>query len=212
MTSGLPQQLTKGSSMFSGIIEAIGEVVQIEDFAADKQVMFNAKSLNLQDIQLGDSININGVCLSVIALQGQSFTVDISTATLACTTFSQLAIGDRVNVEKALQIATRFNGHIVSGHVDGVGIIQEKNMEQRSQRFLIAFPEEIKQYICKKGSICVDGVSLTINAVDGLTFTTNIIPHTQAKTIFSKYALGTYVNLEVDIVARYMESLLKHKA
>lgn len=197
--------------MFSGIIEAIGEVVQIENLGADKQVIFDTKSLDMQDIQLGDSISINGVCLSVIGLQEQRITMDISTETLACTTFSELAIGDHVNLEKALQISARLNGHIVSGHVDGIGTIQKKNIDARSESFSITFPEKIKQYICKKGSICVDGVSLTINTVDALTFTTNIIPHTQAKTIFSEYAIDTCVNLEVDVVARYIESLLEHK-
>lgn len=197
--------------MFSGIIEAIGEISQIENLGADKQVTLNTKSLDIQDIQLGDSININGVCLSVVGLQEQSITVDISTETLACTTFSKLAIGNQVNLEKALQISARLNGHIVSGHVDGIGIIRKKNMDARSESFLIEFPQKIKQYICKKGAICVDGVSLTVNTVDGLTFTTNIIPHTQAKTIFSQYAIDTWVNLEIDIVARYMESLLEHR-
>jgi len=197
--------------MFTGIIEAIGKIELIEDIGSDKRFIITSGSLNLSDVQRGDSISVNGVCLTVVDLQEKGFSTDVSVETLSCTTFNELAVGDQVNLEKALQLSSRLSGHMVSGHVDGKGTIQKKVTDARSERFEINFPAELRKYICKKGSICIDGVSLTINDVDESTFSVNIIPHTNVETIFSEYIEGKSVNLEVDIVARYMESLMMDK-
>jgi len=198
--------------MFTGIIEAIGSIVLIERIDSDKRFVFNTESLNLSDVKLGDSISVNGVCLSVVELQVTGFSADVSVETLSCTTFNEFETGEKVNFEKALLLSSRLSGHMVNGHVDGKGIIQKKTADARSERFEIKFPAELGKYICKKGSICVDGVSLTINEVDEATFSVNIIPHTNEETIFSNYVEGKQVNLEVDIVARYMESLISHES
>ncbi len=197
--------------MFTGIIEAIGKIELIEEIDSDKRFVISSKSLNLSDVQTGDSISVNGVCLTFVDLQEKGFSVDISVETLSCTTFNELVVGDQVNLEKALQLSSRLSGHMVSGHVDSKGMIQKKLADARSERFEIKFPAELGKYICKKGSICIDGVSLTINDVEQSTFSINIIPHTLKETIFSEYIEGRQVNLEVDIVARYLESLLADK-
>ncbi len=197
--------------MFTGIIEAIGKIELIEDIDSDKRFVITSDSLKLSDVQQGDSISVNGVCLTVVDVQEKGFSVDVSVETLSCTTFYELAAGDQVNLEKALQLSSRLSGHMVSGHVDGKGIIQKKVADARSERFEIKFPAELGKYICKKGSICIDGVSLTINDAEESTFSVNIIPHTLKETIFSQYIEGRSVNLEVDIIARYMESLIADK-
>jgi len=197
--------------MFTGIIEAIGKIELIEEIDFDKRFVITSDSLKLSDVQQGDSISVNGVCLTVVDVQGKGFSVDVSVETLSCTTFNELAAGDQVNLEKALQLSSRLSGHMVSGHVDGKGIIQKKLADARSERFEIKFPAELGKYICKKGSICIDGVSLTINDAEESTFSVNIIPHTLKETIFSQYIEGRSVNLEVDIIARYMESLIADK-
>jgi len=197
--------------MFTGIIEAIGKIELIEDIGSDKRFVINSEALNLSDVQCGDSISVNGVCLTVVDLQEKGFSVDVSIETLSCTTFNELATGDQINLEKALQLSSRLSGHMVSGHVDGKGTIMKKLADARSERFEIKIPAELGKYICKKGSICIDGVSLTINDTGESTFSVNIIPHTLQETIFSEYTEGKQVNLEVDIVARYMESLMADK-
>ena len=197
--------------MFTGIIEAIGKIELIEDIDSDKRFVIASDSLKLSDVQQGDSISVNGVCLTVVDVQEKGFSIDVSVETLSCTTFNELAAGDQVNLEKALQLSSRLSGHMVSGHVDGKGIIQKKLADARSERFEIKFPAELGKYICKKGSICIDGVSLTINDAEESTFSVNIIPHTLEETIFSQYIEGRSVNLEVDIIARYMESLIADK-
>ena len=198
--------------MFTGIIEAIGSIVLIERIDSDKRFVFNTKSLDLSDVKPGDSISVNGVCLSVVELQENGFSADVSVETLSCTTFNEFEAGEKVNLEKALLLSSRLSGNMVNGHVDGKGIIQKKTADARSERFEIKFPAELGKYICKKGSICVDGVSLTINEVNEATFSVNIIPHTNEETIFPDYIEGKQVNLEVDIVARYMESLISHES
>jgi len=197
--------------MFTGIIEAIGKIELIENIGSDKRFVISSDSLNLSDVQRGDSISVNGVCLTVVDLQEKGFSTDVSVETLSCTTFNELVSGDQLNLEKALQLSSRLSGHMVSGHVDGKGIIQKKLADARSERFEINFPAELGKYICKKGSICIDGVSLTVNEVEPSYFSVNIIPHTNDETIFSEYTEGRQVNLEVDIVARYMESLMTDK-
>lgn len=198
--------------MFTGIIEAVGTIELIEDIGSDKRFVFNTKLLDLSDVKPGDSISVNGVCLSVVELQENGFSADVSVETLSCTTFNDFVTGEKVNLEKSLLLSSRLSGHMVSGHIDGKGTILKKTADARSERFEIIFSAELGKYICKKGSICVDGVSLTINEVDKATFSVNIIPYTKGETIFSDYVEGKQVNLEVDIVARYIDSLISHES
>jgi len=193
--------------MFTGIIEAVGEVLSIEDREADKFLIFDTGKLDLSDVNIGDSICVSGVCLTVTEIKDNSLSMDVSTETLTCTTFSSLKTGDQVNLEKSLKLSDRLSGHIVIGHVDGIGSIESLHTDARSTRFRINFPEELKKYICRKGSICIDGVSLTVNDVDDNFLGINIIPHTMQETIFSTYQAGTVVNLEIDVIARYLESI-----
>lgn len=194
--------------MFTGIIEAIGKVAAIERQQGDMQLYIRSGSLDLSDVQLGDSIATNGVCLTVISLPGDGFWADVSLETLAHTGFEKIAVGAKVNLEKALQPSTRMGGHIVTGHVDGIGEVVEKNQDARSVQYWVRAPLNIARYIAAKGSITVDGVSLTVNAVEGAQFSLNIVPHTADKTLMSEYQVGTKVHLEVDIIARYMERLI----
>ena len=194
--------------MFTGIIAAVGIVTDIKSFNGDIKITIEADRMDMSDIVTGDSIGINGVCLTIVELSANLFKADVSSETLACTTFRELRKGARVNLEKALQLRDRLDGHIVTGHVDGTGTILNISEEARSLRYVIEIPESLRRYVCKKGSICVDGVSLTINVVSGQTISVNIIPHTMDQTIFRDYQAGSRVNLEVDIVARYLECLM----
>jgi len=157
---------------------------------------------------LGDSIATNGVCLTVVALTGRGFSADVSRETLSLTTLQRLRPGTRVNLEKALTLQTRLGGHLVSGHVDGVGEVVSRRNDGRSIRFRIKAPVDLAKYIAHKGSICVDGISLTVNAVDGAEFELNIVPHTLQETTLGDFMPGRRVNLEVDVIARYLERLL----
>ncbi|MFV2060610.1 MAG: riboflavin synthase [Gammaproteobacteria bacterium] len=194
--------------MFTGIIQAIGKIENINKQGGDIRLQVATNKLDLSDVQLGDSIAVNGVCLTAVELSKNSFTADVSNETLACTTFSKLKIGMDVNLEKALTPMTRLGGHLVSGHVDGIGKIIERVNDGRSERFVIAAPAELAKYIAMKGSICVNGISLTVNSVDGAEFSLNIVPHTLQETNMNSYQLGTQVNLEVDVIARYLERLM----
>ena len=194
--------------MFSGIIEAVGNVVNVEDHGGDKRITVDAGGLDLADVKLGDSIAVNGVCLSVVAKSGNSFSVDISAATLSGTTFSALQTSAAVNLEKALRLSDRLHGHLVTGHVDGVGSVRERIADARSVRLVIECPADLLCYISKKGSVCVDGISLTVNEKHANEFSVNIIPLTLEQTIMADYRAGTRVNIEVDIIARYLESMV----
>lgn len=194
--------------MFSGIIEAIGEITAIEDRKGDQRIGIHVGKLDLSGVQTGHSIAVNGVCLTVVALSGKKFSVDVSAETLACTTFNDFKVGTKVNLEKALQLSDRLHGHLVTGHVDGVGTVKSRTPDARSERFDIDCPSELLRYISKKGSICIDGVSLTVNEKTATGFSINIIPHTLQETIISGYQPGTRVNLEVDLIARYLETLI----
>jgi riboflavin synthase len=194
--------------MFSGIIEAIGKITAIEDRKGDQRIGIHAGKLDLSDVQTGHSIAVNGACLTVVALSGKKFSVDVSAETLACTTFHGFKVGTKVNLEKALQLSDRLHGHLVAGHVDGVGIVKSRQPEARSEKFEIDCPPELLRYVSKKGSICIDGVSLTVNEKTTTGFSVNVIPHTLEETIISGYQPGTRVNLEVDLVARYLETLI----
>ncbi len=198
--------------MFTGIIEAIGTLQAMEQKNGDARVTIQTGSLSLADVQLGDSIAMNGVCLTVVKLLDRSFSADVSAETLTLTTLANLKIGDAVNLEKALTPTTRLGGHLVSGHVDGVGKIVSRQNDARSVRFSIKAPNELAKYIAKKGSICVDGTSLTVNEVNGAVFELNIVPHTLKETTMSRFQVGTRINLEVDLLARYLERLLQGDA
>ncbi|MFZ1537318.1 MAG: riboflavin synthase [Chromatiaceae bacterium] len=194
--------------MFTGIIQAIGEVHSIEARGGDARLTLGTGKLAMGEVALGDSIAVNGVCLTAVALDGRRFSADVSRETLSLTTLGALRSGSRVNLEKALTLATPLGGHLVSGHVDGVGEILERHQDGRSWRFRIQAPTGLARYIAQKGSICVDGTSLTVNAVQGAIFELNIVPHTLTETLFGDYQTGTQVNLEVDLVARYLERLV----
>lgn len=194
--------------MFTGIIEATGKVSSLQQVGTQWRLAITSKQLDLGDVKIGDSIAVNGCCLTVVTLQPHTFSADVSNESLACTTLGNLQTGSRVNLEKAMLASARFGGHIVSGHVDGVGKLLNAQPDGDSIRFEFEAPAAIAHYIAAKGSICIDGTSLTVNAVDGAKFSVNIIPHTQLETISSDYQAGQRVNLEVDIIARYLERLL----
>jgi riboflavin synthase len=198
--------------MFTGIIEAVGEIAALEPSGGDLRLRIRTNKLDLGDVALGDSICTSGCCLTVTELPGDGYWCDVSNETLAFTTLGDLKLGDRVNLEKSLTPGSRLGGHIVSGHVDGVGEVVSFENDGRSVRWVIRAPDALAKYIAHKGSICVDGTSLTVNAVRGAEFDLNIIPQTTAETIFSDYQPGTRVNLEVDVIARYLERLLQGEA
>ena len=196
------------AAMFTGIIQAIGQVQTLEPRGGDVRLTLSTGKLPLAGLVLGDSVAVNGVCLTAVNLAGGHFAADVSRETLSLTTLGALRPGSRVNLEKALTLATPLGGHLVSGHVDGVGEILERHQDARSWRFRIQAPAGLARYIAQKGSICVDGTSLTVNAVDGAAFELNIVPHTLVETIIGDYQPGTRVNLEVDLIARYLERLV----
>ncbi len=194
--------------MFTGIIETMGKVAAVERHDVDARVQIENGNFDLSDVRLGDSIAISGVCLTVVKLAGRAFAADVSGETLSRTTLDELKVGDAVNLEKALLPTTRLDGHLVSGHVDGVGIVRDRSEDGRSIRLHVDAPRELARYIAEKGSICLDGVSLTVNSVNGAAFDVNIIPHTAVQTTLGDFQSGRRVNLEVDILARYLERLL----
>jgi riboflavin synthase len=198
--------------MFTGIIQAVGKIAALESRGGDARVRVDTGPLDLSDVRLGDSIAVSGVCLTAVARVATGFSADVSGETLARTTLGQLKPGDRVNLEKALLPSTRLGGHIVSGHVDGVGRVTERHEQARSVCLRIEAPATLTRYIAEKGSICVDGVSLTVNAVTGAVFDLNIVPHTLAETTLGEFRTGRELNLEVDLVARYLERLLQGTA
>lgn len=193
--------------MFTGIIQAVGHVASREARGGDARLVIDAGTLDLADVAIGDSIAVAGVCLTVVAIDAAHWIADVSAETLACTTLGALAVGDGVNLEKALRLADRLGGHLVSGHVDGVGRIARIDDDGVSQRWTFSVPAALARYVAVKGSICVDGTSLTVNAVDANTFGVTLIPHTLAVTTFGVRKVGDAVNLEVDLVARYLERL-----
>ena len=194
--------------MFTGIIQSIGKISQIQPKGGDFRLTLSTGKLPLADVKLGDSIAVSGVCLTAIELGDGQFSADVSRETLSRTTLGNMKPGSRVNLELALTPTTRLGGHIVSGHVDGVGEVVQRSADARSVRFVIEAPANLAKYIEEKGSICVDGVSLTVNGVDGKRFDLNIVPHTLAETTMEEFQPGRKVNLEVDLLARYLERLL----
>lgn len=194
--------------MFTGIIEAVGAVKRLEPVGGDLRFIIDSGSLDMGDVQIGDSIAVNGVCLTVVEFDSASFSADVSNETISLTSLKGLTAGGAVNLEKAMLPTTRMGGHLVSGHVDGLGTVVNKSGDARSIRLEIEVPRELKKYIAVKGSICIDGTSLTVNSVDDCIVGLNIVPHTQERTVIQHYSKGTKVNLEVDLVARYLETLL----
>lgn len=194
--------------MFTGIIQAIGTIATLQPCNGDLRVQIKTAALDMSDVQLGDSIACNGVCLTVVELGSDYFWADVSKETMDNTTLPQWQKGGRINLEKALTPTSRLGGHLVSGHVDGVGEVLHRHGDARSERFRIKVPKDLAKYIAHKGSITVDGISLTVNKVEGAEFELNIVPHTLQHTIMGDYKTGSLVNIEVDLVARYLERLL----
>ena len=194
--------------MFTGIIQAIGTLARSEPRGGDLRLHIDCDTLDLAGVARGDSIAVSGACLTAIELGAHRFAADVSRETLACTTLGALRVGDAVNLEKALRVGDALGGHLVAGHIDGVGHVLEVREDARSQRWRFAAPAELARYIASKGSVCIDGVSLTVNEVDGASFGVNLIPHTVAMTTFGQRRPGAAVNLEVDLLARYVERML----
>lgn len=194
--------------MFTGIIETVGEVVAKELREGDVKLTLKADESYLEAVMLGDSIACNGVCLTVVDRTSNQFMLDVSVETLSLTTIGDWDVGSKVNLEQAMIASSRFGGHIVSGHIDRIGEIIDIAEDARSWRMTVRVPKNIRQYIAKKGSICVDGVSLTINSVEDSEFSVNIVPHTFSHTIIGDYKLNQKVNIEIDTIARYVERLV----
>jgi riboflavin synthase len=197
--------------VFTGLIQAVGTLAAREARGGDLRLRIATGALPMDDVQPGESIAVSGVCLTVVAFDAAGFDADVSNETLACTTLGALADGAAVNLERALRASDRLGGHLVSGHVDGVGRVLSIEDDARSQRWRLAAPAALHRYLAAKGSVCVDGVSLTINGVDADGFDVNLVPHTVAHTAFASTRVGAAVNLEVDVVARYLERLLQQR-
>lgn len=193
--------------MFTGIIKSVGRITKTEPRGGDLRLCISAEGLPWDDYSVGDSIAVNGVCLTAVALRPDGFDTDVSTETLTVTTLGTLGEGSKVNLEPALAIGERLGGHLVSGHVDGIGTIVSMRSDGRAWRCTVQVPHDISRYIAKKGSVSIDGVSLTTNEVFGNSFAVTIIPHTFNETIFRDYKVGAAVNIEVDMMARYLERL-----
>jgi riboflavin synthase len=194
--------------MFTGIVQGVGKVRSIEPRGGDVRMWIDAGAVSLRDVTLGGSIAVNGCCLTAIEIDPGAFAADLSRETLSLTTAGQWSPGTPVNLEKALTAGQALGGHYVTGHVDGVGQVVSRHEDARSVRVEFEVPPELARYVARKGSICVDGVSLTVNGVAGNRFDVNLVPHTLGVTILGDYGPGTRVNLEVDIIARYLERLV----
>ena len=198
--------------MFTGIIQAVGRIAAIESGEQDIRLCIESGKLPLEGVSLGDSIATSGVCLTVTELTGEGYWADVSPESLSLTTLGTKGVGDSVNLETSLTLSTPLGGHLVSGHVDGVGHVDNIIEDARFWRVRIAAPEILARYVAMKGSICVDGTSLTVNQVEGCHFELTIIPQTWEETVFSEYRVGSPVNLEVDVIARYLERLMQFEA
>lgn len=194
--------------MFTGIVQSVGKIQSIEKSPTDSRFTVHLGTLDLSDIAIGDSIAVSGVCLTAVEFGADSMVADVSAETLSCTTLGQLSVNDQVNLELALRPNDRLGGHLVSGHVDGVGEVAERYQDGRSERINIVAPSALSRYIAAKGSVCVEGVSLTVNEVDGDRFGVNIVPHTIDQTNLGRCQPGVQVNIEIDVIARYLERLL----
>lgn len=195
--------------MFTGIVQGIGSIRAVEPRSGDVTLWIDTGSVSLADVQVGGSIAVNGACLTATRLDGNAFAADVSRETLTLTTLGSATPGTPVNIEKALQAGQALGGHYVTGHVDGMGIVVSRHDDARSVRVEFEVPGELARYVARKGSICVDGVSLTVNGVNGRRFDVNLVPHTLELTTLAACSPGTRVNLEVDIIARYLERMLE---
>lgn len=195
--------------MFTGIIQSVGSVQRLDERSGDMRMTFATGKLDLSDAQLGDSIAVNGICLTAVDYGDASFSADVSKETLSVTTFGDLEIGDPVNLEPALRVQDRLGGHLVSGHVDGVGTVVSRRVAGRSEEFVFEIPDDLARYVADKGSICINGTSLTVNRTKKNRFTVNIVPHTLQETMLGTLQAGHRVNLEVDLIARYLEKLVR---
>ncbi|HEY7377425.1 MAG TPA: riboflavin synthase [Steroidobacteraceae bacterium] len=194
--------------MFAGIVQAVGSIRARNERGGDVELIIDAGDLSLQSTRLGDSIAVSGVCLTVTRTSGSTFATDVSRETLSLTTLADLKPGSRVNLETALKAGEPIGGHLVSGHVDGVGRLLARTADGRSERLAFEVPRELAPYIARKGSVCIDGVSLTVNEVTDARFGVSLIPHTLAATTLGDLVVGARVNIEVDLIARYVERLL----
>ena len=197
--------------MFTGIIEATGQITTIQRSGQDAQLTIHSDTLDFSDVKLGDSIASNGVCLTVTSLGSKSFTADVSGETLSRTLFGSYQTGQRINLEKALLPTTRLGGHLVSGHVDGIAIVSKVEKTGQSWQIYLQSPEELGRYIAEKGSVTIDGISLTVNELTANGFRLTIVPHTARETTIQALQAGSKVHLEVDLLARYIERLLQGK-
>jgi riboflavin synthase len=197
--------------MFTGIVESTGRLARIEPRGGDVRLVIDAGALGLDDVAIGDSIAVSGVCLTAIEIDGNAFAVDVSTETLSRTSLGALGVGARVNLEKALRLSDRLGGHLVSGHIDGLARVVSIEADARSQRWTFELPPELARYAAPKGSIAIDGVSLTVNEVDGARFGVNLIPHTIDVTTLGDRKAGDTVNIEVDMIMRYVERLFPER-
>ena len=194
--------------MFTGIVQGVGRVRAVEPRGGDVRMWIEGGNVPLGDVAIGGSIAVNGACLTAVELEPGAFAADLSRETLSLTTAGLWSPGTHVNLEKALTAGQSLGGHYVTGHVDGVGRVVSRHDDARSVRIEFEVPAELARYVARKGSICVDGVSLTVNGVSGNRFDVNLVPHTLGVTILGGYGPGTRVNLEVDIIARYLERLV----
>ncbi len=198
----------RGSKVFTGIIKAKGSVHKILPQGGDFQIKFHSNDIKWDEFSVGESIAVNGVCLTAVKITSNGFDADVSGETMRVSAFKGLKEGDRVNLEPSLAIGERIGGHFVSGHVDCIGRVIGRQKDARSIAFEIELPEQYARYVAAKGSICIDGVSLTVNKIQDTVFTLNVIPHTADVTIINGYSIGDKVNIEVDLIARYLERLL----
>ena len=194
--------------MFTGIIKAVGKVAKMEQQGGDLRLTITSADLPWKEFAVGESISINGVCLTAVEFLSNGFVADVSAETTKVTALANLAEGSKLNLEPSVALGERLGGHLVSGHVDCVGKIKTRETDARSVRLVVGIPAGYNRYIARKGAICIDGVSLTVNEVSDNTFSVNIIPHTADVTIIGDYRTGTEVNIEVDLLARYVERLL----
>ena len=194
--------------MFTGIVEDVGTVKGIKHKPKEVVFTFKVGNINLKEVVPGDSISVNGTCLTVTSLGKETFTVDASHETLAKTNLGKLKVGNRVNLERALKVGDKLGGHIVNGHVDGVGKVKSKTKQGESIELWFSVPKELSKYVVEKGSVAIDGVSLTVNSVEGSEFVVNIIPYTQEATTFGGFKKGSLVNIECDIIGKYVEKFV----
>ena len=193
--------------MFTGIVHSVGEIHAVTERGGDVELLVGSGALDMQAVAVGDSIAVSGCCLTVTRFDGDRFAADVSKETLSLTTLATWQVGPPVNLEPALRAGQPLGGHYVTGHVDGVAEVVEVTEDARSRRVTFEVPAGLARYIARKGSVCIDGVSLTVNEVAGNRFGVNLIPHTLSVTLLGGYVRGTRVNLEVDIIARYLERM-----